>query len=262
MLHTFRGLSRKRVLMGLVSGAVLIVAPFALADIISGNSSVEGSQQVTITRLTVGTPTSTVAGDVLIANIAINKGNAAVVTSVPSGWTQIARTDNDAHIAIISYWKKADASDQAGTTYEWDINDQTQAEGGITAYSGVDSTNPIDSVASSTGFSSTATAPSVTTSAANEEVVAFFATDYGKNANTQYFGSTGWSQKYNSRNAPYGPSIASFDTMQTSAGPSSDLSSAINVNKPQNWVAQQIALRRVPQEITYDNSSSIAGQTH
>ena len=64
----------------------------------------------------------------------------------------IARTDNDAHISIISYWKKADASDQSGANpYEWDINDQTQAEGGITAYSGVDSTDPINSVASSTG---------------------------------------------------------------------------------------------------------------
>ena len=256
MLHTLRGLLRKRVLAGLVSAGVLIAAPFALADIISGNVSVASSSQVTITRLTVGTPTSTVAGDVLIANIAINKGNAADVLSVPSGWNQIARTDNDANVSIVSYWKKADASDQSGTTYEWDINNQTQAEGGITAYSGVDSAAPIDTVASSTGFSSTATAPSVTTSFANDEVISLFATDFGKNANTQYFGSTGWSQKYNSPNTPYGPSIAAFDTMQATAGPSGDLSSAINSNKPHNWVAQQIALKR-PVFIAYDSGSGV-----
>jgi hypothetical protein len=139
--------------------------------------------------------------------------------------------------------------------HEWDINNQTQAEGGITAYSGVNLNNPIDSVASSTGYSTTATAPSVTTHAANEEIIALFATDYGKKANTQYFGSTGWSQKYNSPNSPYGPSIASFDTMQTSAGPSGDLPSAINSNKPQNWVAQQIALRRPSPTIAYDSGS-------
>jgi hypothetical protein len=225
--------------------SVLLFASVTLANIISGSSSVNSSTQVTVTRLTLGAPTSTAVNDVLLANISINKGNAAVVTSVPSGWHQISETDNDANVSIISYWKHADSSD-INASYEWDIDKQTQAEGGITAYSGVDTNNPIDVIATSTDFTTTATAPSVTTTADNEEVVSLFATDFGKNANVKYFGPTGLSEKYNSPNAPYGPSIAAFDTTQATAGASGSVSSAINSNKPHNWVAQQIALRRPP----------------
>jgi hypothetical protein len=221
------------------------VASVALADIDSGASSFGGSSQITVTNLHLSAPTSTKAGDVLIANIAINGGSSADVLTTPSSdWHEFARTDNDTSVRLISYWKVADASD-INASYDWDINKQTQAEGGITAYSGVDTANPIDAVATTTGSGTTAAAPSVTTNANNEVIITTFATDFGKNANTTYFSiPTGFATKYNAPNTPYGPSIATFDVMQASAGASEIASSAINSNKSHNWVAQQIALKK------------------
>ncbi len=251
------GFMRVHYYVSILAFAVLAFASVAIADIISGSTSVASSTQVTVTQLSVGAPTSTVSGNILLASIAINGGLSAVINSEPSGWHQISRTDNDSNVTMIAYWKLATASD-VGASYVWTINGQTQAEGGITAYSGVNTLNPIDLTATSTGFSQTAVAPSISTSAANEEVVALFATDFVKNANIQYFGPvTGLAQKYNSPNAPYGPSIAAFDAIQTAADVSGSKSSTITGNKNRNWVSQTIALRKASSVIGVDTTSNV-----
>lgn len=242
-----KGIFSSRIRAWVLLGAFMIVfaGSAAMAAIISGASSVASSSQVTYTQLTVGAPTSTVAGNLLLANIAVNGGSSAVVTK-PTGWNEISRTDNDVNVSLISYWKAATAAD-IGASYTWTIDSQTQAKGGITAYSGVSTSNPIDSFATSTGLGTTATAPSIVTTAANEMTVALFATEFGKNENTQYFGPvTGMTQRYNSPNIPFGPSIAAFDALQAAAGTVSARVSDIQGGKVRNWAAQQISLKNVP----------------
>ena len=221
-----------------VAACVFSVGGLALAAIISGTSSSGVSANVTITRLAINKPTAAV-GDVMLASIAINGGSTVNITA-PAGWTQIARIDNDVNVALISYWKVTTATEPS--SYTWTVDQQTRAVGGITPYSGVDVTNPIDSFGVNTGFGTSATTSSVTASLANEQVVAFFATDVNKALSIP----TGMTEKYNLANAPLGPTTAADDMVQTSSGTVSSKSSTITGNKARNWATQQIVLRVVP----------------
>ena len=185
----------------------------------------------------------------MLASIAVNDGSSDGITP-PAGWTQVARTDNDVNVTLISYWKIAGS--QEPSNYSWVIDKQTRAAGGITRYSGVDPNDPIDTVASSTGLSSTATAPAITTSAANEEVVSLFATNVSKTFSTP----TGMNQKYNlSYAATVGPSTAAFDTLQVSAGSTGSTATSVDANTARYWSAQQIAIKRHSSAISYNSGS-------
>jgi hypothetical protein len=215
----------------------------AYATIISGTSTTNSSSQVTFTQLALTKPIVSV-GDLMIASIAVNGGNSAVITP-PFGWQQIVRTDNDVNLSLVSYYKLVGSSEP--TAYVWTINGQTTAEGGITPYSGIDSENPIDLAVGNIGFGTVATTTSVATTVANDEVIAIFATDVGKSNNAPYFAPiSGMTQKYNVNNTPFGPSIASFDVLQAASGIVGSKSSAISGNKNRIWVAQQIALHTAP----------------
>ena len=232
-------------LVSLLALGALLTASVAIAAIISGSFATNKSNDVTITQLTISKPTSVAVGDLLLANIAINGGNAAVVTP-PTGWTQILRTDNDTNISIISYWKIAGVSE--ASSYTWIIDHQTTAEGGIIQYSGVDITNPIDASTGNVGFGIVATTSAITTSSPNEEVVTLFAADVGKatNAGAYFTSPVGMTEKYDVSNTPFGPSIATNDAIQVAAGNAGSKSSTVAGNKNRNWVAQQIALRPAP----------------
>jgi hypothetical protein len=249
-----------RRLVSLIIGlSTLSVAAVAVAAIVSGNSTTGASNHVTYTQLPLSVPTVS-AGDVMIASLAIKGGAAAVMVTVPSGWTQIARTDNDTNISLISYWKIASASDAAGgASYTWTIQDQTRAEGGITGYSGVDTSSPIDVASTNTGRSKIATTTAVTTSASNEEVIALFATDVGTTSGSGYFSApttTSMTTKYNASNAALGPSIAAFDMSQLAAGNTGSIAAATGDNKTRDWATQNIALRQTSTVVTIDSSGT------
>ena len=231
-------------LASILATAVLLTASVTLADIVSGSFDTSPSSDVTTTLVTIDKPISVAQGNLLLANIAINGGSPATITA-PSGWTQILRTDNDTSISIVSYYKVAGVSEPGD--YTWSISPQTRAIGGITQYSGVDASNPIDTSAGNFGLSDVATTSSITTSSANEEVVTFFATDVGKNSDAgAYFSTpTGMTEKYDVSNVTLGPSTASDDAIQVAAGVSGSKSSTISGNKARNWASQQIALRSV-----------------
>lgn len=165
-----------------VIGLVLLISGLftavAVAAIVSGTPTTNHSTDVTITQLTLSTPT-VATGDLMLANISVNGGSAATVTA-PAGWTQILRTDNDTNVSILSYWKIAGPSEPA--SYTWAVDHQTTMEGGITPYSGVDTANPIDASVGNAGFGTVATTTAVTTSSANEVVVSLLAADIGKTA--------------------------------------------------------------------------------
>jgi hypothetical protein len=190
----------------------------------------------------VSPPASTAAGNLLLANISISGGNQATVTP-PSGWTETLRTDNDTSVSVISYYKIASASEPSN--YTWTIDHQTTAKGAISQYTGIDSSNPIDSSTGNTGFGTIATTTPLTTGSNNEQIVTPYATDVGKSANAgAYFSTpTGMTERYDLSNTPFGPSNASDDAIQAVAGGSGSNSTTISGGKARNWVAQQIALR-------------------
>lgn len=233
----------------------ICTASVALAGIVSGSVATAQSGSAKITQLSISEPAHVMPGDLLLANIAVDGGSEADITP-PTGWTQILRTDNDSDLSVISYWKIASAAEPA--SYAWSIDNQTHAEGGITAYSGINQANPIDAANGDTGYGVVATTSPLTTASANEEVVALYAARAGKKANAGDYFSTpsSMTEKYDVSNTPFGPSIASDDTLQTSVGTTAVRTAAITGKKPRSWASQMIALRMAsPKQIAFDSSS-------
>ncbi|MBI5469876.1 hypothetical protein HY968_00945 [Candidatus Kaiserbacteria bacterium] len=220
-----------------VAASVFSIAAVSFAAIVSGNSTTGSSSNVTITQLTLAKPASAAEGNILIATISTNDGAASNVTP-PAGWTQILRTNNSNNVALLSYWKVVGASEPS--SYQWQITPSTNAVGGITPYSGVDTSNPIDVSDGSTGHSKIAIAPSITTTEAGDEVVALFA----QSARGSFSTPTGMTEKYDI-NRSSGPSLASDEALQAAAGPTGSKSSNLSPAASRQWATQTIALRQV-----------------
>ena len=115
-------------------------------------------------------PAGTGPGNLLLAELSV-RGNPAV--AAPAGWT-LVRSDIDgcctAKQAV--YWKLAGANEPAG--YSFAISAPKSAAGGILAYAGVNTANPIAAHAGRVNpASSSVTAPSLTTTAPGAMLVFF-----------------------------------------------------------------------------------------
>src|SRR3989475_11157487 len=131
----------------------------------------EFSQDIFASR--ISKPSGTVAGDVMIATIAV-RPNTATITA-PAGWTPVLpRVDNSAGTESLAiYQRTADASDSSVTHYLWSTSGATFAMGTIQSFSGVDTANPIDVWnGQATASSTTHATPDVTTTVANTLLVA------------------------------------------------------------------------------------------
>lgn len=120
--------------------------------------------------LRIPVPVGVAANDLLLAAVAVAP-NTAVITP-PAGWTLVRRTDNAAANAnsLAVYRKFAGAAEP--TSYIFNVSGATAWTGGMQAFSGVDTTTPIDLENGVTTASALAhTAPSITTTVANAMVV-------------------------------------------------------------------------------------------
>src|SRR5437763_10414789 len=174
------------------------------------------------TTLTLTKPTNATAGDVLLAGLAY-AGNVTIST-VPAGWTLIQRrvnTNAAAPVTHVTYWKVATASEPA--SYTWTASSNVRSVGGITAYANIDPNSPIDAFASTPASdgtqaaSATLTAPSLTTTAANDVVVVLFAIT-GNNSITT--GPSGMLNRYDTQAGQTSVATSAFDALQAAAGSS------------------------------------------
>lgn len=101
--------------------------------------------------ITIGTPAGTVAGDVLVACLALNGGT---VSTAPPGWVRIAAVTSVANPHIFGYYRVAGATEP--NSYRFSLSSSVTNGGGIARYSGVDAAVPLDAPAS-VGASGTAT---------------------------------------------------------------------------------------------------------
>ena len=121
-----------------------------------------------VLTLSINVPAGTEDGDAMIASVGFRPQTA--VLTPPAGWTLVRRTDNAAGNSLATYWKVADDAEPA--SYSWILDTSTGSVGGILAFSGVDSANPIDVEAGqNTPNALTHDAPGVTTTGANEMLV-------------------------------------------------------------------------------------------
>ncbi len=122
-----------------------------------------------VLSLKINKPSGTLAGDVLVASIAVRPSTATINAS---GWTLIRRLDNTTgnSNSLAVYYKVAGASEPA--SYTWSFNSSAGSAGGIQAFSGIDTASPVDVEAGVNTASGLAIgAPSVNTRFANDMLV-------------------------------------------------------------------------------------------
>jgi hypothetical protein len=109
------------------------------------------------TSLVVSTPGGVQAGDVMIAVIDVK---ATPTVSTPAGWTLVSATTDGSNFRQLVYSRVATGAEPATTT--WSLNQSRAASGAIGAYSGADTSAPVQTFSAATGSTSAITAPSVT----------------------------------------------------------------------------------------------------
>ena len=135
--------------------------------------------------------------------------------AVPAGWTAIVNgliivSSSTAGARVFAYYRVVGSSDPA--TYTWTLGTAVKWGGGITAYTGVNTTTPLDSaVATAVNTTYTATSiavPGVTTASNDALLIGGLGFDSSSPAATP---STGWTERWGtppaarSLNRPTGP---------------------------------------------------------
>ena len=121
-------------------------------------------------NLSINKPSGVGAGDVLIASVAV-RPSSAVITP-PAGWTLVRRLANpgSSSNSLAVFHKVALTVEPA--SYVWDVPGASFSVGGIQAFSGIDTANPIDAEnGQNTPLGTIHAAPSITTSIANAMLV-------------------------------------------------------------------------------------------
>jgi myo-inositol-hexaphosphate 3-phosphohydrolase len=143
--------------------------PPATGAVIRESSSTVVNSTATAT-VTVPTPTGTVAGDVLVACLAVN-GGTVTSSGVPTGWRPLASVTAISNPHVFGYYKVVAGTEPASST--WTMSGAVLNGAGIARYSGVDTSSPLAATTSTaTGASATsAVLPGITTQADNAMLV-------------------------------------------------------------------------------------------
>ncbi|NND74271.1 MAG: hypothetical protein HKN44_04625 [Ilumatobacter sp.] len=213
------------------------------------NGDPEGSGSLTLT-----VPAGA-AGDLLVAVVGV-KVNPS--TSTPAGWTPIIAGFNgcvsasDPQIGIraqlSSWWKISDGS-ETSVTVSFGAGVTRQAAGGVLRYSGADSANPIDAFGCDKGTSTGPTAPTVTTTTADDRVLRLVASD-ADDAQSLFTTEPATKRFELASTSVFGPGssytgdavvVAASDAGQAAAGASGTAAWALP--SADQWAAQTVAIR-------------------
>jgi len=171
--------------------------------------------------VTVNTPSGVQAGHLLIAHI-VWESNSDLISSVPSGWTQIFNATAGTRVIRHALYYKIAASNEP-SSYTWGLSSAVEAIGFIIAFSGVDTASPIGNYSNSTSTSSSAscTAPAINIQAAGNWAIHCAANAYG----TTYTPPSGYVEEYDTRTGTGSSNIsATLSTKEyTAAGSTGDI---------------------------------------
>src|SRR4051794_20331652 len=166
----------------------MLAAPALAATIVSRGAATTATYgPATTTSLRGTVPAGTQAGDVLIATLGFGKATATAqpTLTAPGGWTLVSRTDQGTVGALAVYWHVFAVGE---TSYTWTTNVTVGGVVLVAAFGGADPANPIDAglgLSDPTGGTSFRT-PSVTTTAANDVLVASFFGTRSKSVTTKW----------------------------------------------------------------------------
>lgn len=191
--------------------AVAVVASATASDTTGGTS------------LTISTPTGTLSGHVMIAQIVC----LATVSSMtaPAGWTSITSSTGGA-VDEYLYYRVCDGTE--GASYQWTWTNTSKSLGAIVTYSGVAATVVDGSVTTFNGSSTTVSCTAITPNARWYHVMAFMASAYGNGDITPGNGLTA-DVSYNTAGAATGNLVIArkwFDIVSTTGSNAGTIASA------------------------------------
>jgi hypothetical protein len=202
----------------LVIVATLILGSFepvyAAIEYRSASSGDNGSGS---SELIIQTPAGVTAGDVLIASV--GKRQLGTGITPPAGWTLVLDTTTNADVQQATFYTVLTST--PATSYTFLLGGTTRGTGGIVAYSGVDTNNPIDASAARVNASGSIVAPSVTTAQPNSMVLA----SYSQADSTSFTQGSGMTKRYDVTSSGGGKpdtkiASAGQDSLQAAAGAS------------------------------------------
>ncbi|HXE93949.1 MAG TPA: hypothetical protein VN544_09140, partial [Gaiellaceae bacterium] len=220
-----------------------VIDPIALVAACPGggcaNNTATNATSVTVTR-----PASVATGSLMLAQVTLRNNDAI---TAPAGWTTTGNLRaSGTGLEQRIYYRVATAADTAGTTYQWSWATSSDGAAAILAYSGTDTTNPIDvTPTDNAGSGTTATATGLTTTQDNDMIDALYGAqgqsgppptmtqDAGQSLTQEYAISSGSSP------ASKALSTGADGTLAT-AGATGNKTATISTSTP--WVAHMVAL--------------------
>ncbi|MBZ0112299.1 MAG: hypothetical protein K8J08_07565 [Thermoanaerobaculia bacterium] len=201
---------------------------------VSFATAVQGSNVTSISVPIPGAPCA--IGDFLVAAIATD--GARTISAPGSSWTQINQGSNGSDVTLALFRRTA-AAVGVSQTFSWTGTEQAAA--GILCYRGVDATTPVGVSGAANGTSATPTAPSVTTTVANTQILRFYAADDDDLAASPY--PTGHTGRFNLESSASGGtvSLGAAGAAQGAAGATG--SAAFTLSESEQWRAATVALR-------------------
>ena len=203
-------------------------------------SSTSNNNVAPASTLVLSTPAGVAANNVMVAGVAVR---GSVTVTAPAGWTLIRSDANGSSMKLLSYYRIATATEPTSST--WTFSSAKAAAGTITAYRGVDTTNPVDvhSGFANTTDSTQILGPSVTTTGANERIIGLFAIMKDTTI-TAPTGMTERGEATSSAGTEPPVTIESADTTQPAAQATGDKTATAPV--ADRNTGQLIALRAAP----------------
>ncbi|MCH6232820.1 MBG domain-containing protein [Cognataquiflexum rubidum] len=233
-------ISRSKTFFGLVAILLIVSTENGFGQAVWQSSATavgSGTSSGTVLR-----PTGTTTGDLLIAGIMFESGTGATL-SIPTGWTLILRTDQSSNVGMATYWKIATSSEPSSYAFraggKWAV--------GISRISGANQTSPIavSNGISSSSSSTSVVAPTVTTTANDQLVLAF----YTNKKNGTYIPASGTTERYDEPNTSEGmPSNMLATYVQATAGTTG--TKTATASESETWAAQQIVVNEQRIEIS------------
>ena len=209
--------------------------------------------------LTIQTPNVAAPDDVLLATVfvrgVVGDARKTATVAAPAGWTLVRRDDCTKDnvpggvSSLVSYVRVATASEPA--SYTWTFDARRLAMGSIAAFTGVNTSTPIDAhkgnAALPDAYTKIIPAPAITTTLAGTLVVGIFGLHEGGHSIAPPEGMTGRFERTSPEPlAGPRPVAASLtlriaDELRSSAGATEERRAAATT--ADTWVAQLIALR-------------------
>jgi RHS repeat-associated protein len=147
------------------------------ATITKVGPSTKAARTTNGTTLAIDKPTGTQTGDLLLAGLTVNAGSSI---TAPSGWAAVSGSEV---VSGTSKWqlfyKYAGASE--GSSYTFSMGSSNKHAGGITALRNTATSDPVNAIATGTGFGTNVTAPSVTPTEDGSAIELLFGSNTGDN---------------------------------------------------------------------------------